>query len=107
MLYDKRWDAKVKADPLSLDNLIAWLEKKPSDKGYDYGCNGHCLFGQYLSQAYDGKANVGSNEFDIWKDDKWLIEDMNLPRGWGDLAWEHPRTFGGALDRARKLAARC
>jgi hypothetical protein len=47
MLYDKRWEKpEVKADPLTLESLIAWLEKQPSHKKYDFhNCEGKCLYG--------------------------------------------------------------
>ena len=35
MLYDPKWEKpEVKADPFSLDALIAWLEKQPANGTY-------------------------------------------------------------------------
>lgn len=92
MLYDPKWEIEVKADPFSLESLIAWLEKQPTAKEYDFcDCNGRCLLDQYaaamglknesglyvrLDAAFDGAAGFY-------------------------IAVGFPRTFGAALDRAR------
>jgi hypothetical protein len=99
MLYDKRWDAKVsvKVNPLSLEALIAWLEKKPAEKRYCYDDAGRCLAAQYnksLGREYDvqwiGREPTPDSSFD------YCLE-------W--IAIEKPRTFGAALERARDLQA--
>lgn len=85
MLYDKRWE---KTDPLSLDSLIAWLEKQPPQTEYDYLDRCNCLLGQYL-----GRPVHLDEEIAITND------DMDILQG-------YPRTFGAALKRARSAAGR-
>jgi hypothetical protein len=49
MLYDPKWEQKT-ADPFNLDTLIAWLEKQPAAKEYNYqNACGECLLGQYMA----------------------------------------------------------
>jgi hypothetical protein len=94
MLYDKRWDkTEVKADPFSLESLIAWLEKQPTNVAYDWDdCDGGCLIGLY------GNA-IGIGE--RWKQfHSNLFESDRLY-----IASRAPHTFGAALDRARKVLA--
>ena len=64
MLYDKRWDAKTKTDPLSLDSLIAWLEKQPADAKYCYSDTGACLLAQYFAAIGFEGILVGARDFD-------------------------------------------
>lgn len=99
MLYDKRWDKQIKADPLTIESLIAWLEKRDPKATYRYeDCEGGCLYGQYMAAMgfpwleACGKSNntaIGAFESQVYY----------------DVASEKPRTFGAALERARKLAA--
>lgn len=95
MLYDKRWEKpEIKADPFSLENLIAWLEKQPHQKEYNYCDPTDCLIGQYLkSQGLSGSDAV-------------LASDALDRLGWLHIAQDHKNspqrwTFGDALERAR------
>lgn len=90
MPYDKRWDRQTKADPFSLEGLIAWLEKQPADKTYNFSnCQGLCLLSQYLTAS--GKK---------WGFDYGpLIEKAPAVE---PVAMTEPWTFGAALERARK-----
>lgn len=86
MLYDPKWEAK--ADPMSLAALIAWLEKQPPDSKYDF----MCISGGCLLDLYFGRCTTPS-------------EYVAFPESWRmDIAPGFPRTFGGALERARALA---
>lgn len=96
MLYDPKWEQKTetKADPFSLQSLIAWLEKQPAAGEYNFlNCSGGCLYGLYmqshgfLQESYLKQA----------KDFRLLVfEYVAMPEPW---------TFGAALERARKIAA--
>lgn len=94
MLYDPKWEQQTKADPLSLGSLIAWLETKDPDEGYSFwNCEGGCLIGQYLTAM--GHPFRGETYADL---------SYVMHKNFGDtVAIEHPRTFGGALARARGL----
>jgi hypothetical protein len=99
MLYDKRWDkSEVKADPFSLESLIAWLEKQPATKRYDWeNCDGGCLIGLY------GQAHGISWDAMQRVDDGGDSPYSKLTPG--GIAFRYPRTFGAALKRARKALA--
>jgi hypothetical protein len=95
MLYDPKWEkTETKADPYSVHNLIAWLEQQPADSTYDYDdCHGGCLLGQFW-------ASIGH----AWGRGQIYLDapgDMGIR-----VAAPHPRTFGGALQRARALTER-
>jgi len=96
MLYDPKWEIQIKADPFSLDSLIAWLEKQPADKSYQFCDSSSCLIAQYLKAHGVKHFNLLSREI---RELGWL-EVVN-PRVLG------PRGdyFGFALDRARQLRA--
>jgi hypothetical protein len=102
MLYDPKWEQKTKADPFALESLIAWLEKQPSQRAYDYDCNGHCLLAQYFTAAGFRGVNMGTREFD--HGDHYENEEK-LPADWNRIAIDHPRTFGAALERAKTAFA--
>lgn len=100
MLYDKRWERpEVKADPHSLENLIAWLEKKPARRTYCYMDNGACLMHQYFTACGLDVDHVGGMSITYVSGD-WEL----LKNGMDDIAAEEPHTFGAALKRARKVA---
>jgi hypothetical protein len=48
MLWNKNWDVKTKADPFTLEGLIAWLEMHPAGRQYDYCDRETCLIAEYL-----------------------------------------------------------
>lgn len=49
MLYNKDWDTETKTNIYTMESLVAWLEKQPFNKIYDYAnCKGKCLLGLYL-----------------------------------------------------------
>lgn len=98
-------DYQTKVDT-SLAGLIAWLEKQPADTVYCYTDNGHCLMAQWVSHLVGGRPVWGSARkgYDVAGTDpeyrRFHFADIETP-----IALPHPRTFGAALDRARKLAA--
>lgn len=115
MLYDTRWDAKVetKADPFKLETLIAWLEQQPAGKEYCYFSNGQCLFAQYFRANGYPHAEMSGDRLRPGAGGKV----RQIPWEWDGLAQgstivngdyvdgvPRARTFGAALERARKLA---
>lgn len=93
---------ETKADPFSLDTLIAWLEKQPADTTYCYSSNGECLMAQYLSGIFDCQVLVGSRDFcRLLKDGKTYGPNEYFPDIFHDIAQGRPRNFGSALSRAR------
>lgn len=90
MLYDPKWEQKTKADPFELGTLIAWLETKAPSGEYEFmNCDGLCLMGQYMTAC-----GV------VWSDANYLRFAKHFTR----IAVGNPRTFGGALKRARAFA---
>ena len=85
MLYDPKWNQEAKAEPLSLESLIAWLEKQSADTEYDSGNPHKCLFAQYLGRTAPALLSV------------------EYGRDATDIAYGEPNTFGAALERARDL----
>lgn len=115
MLFDPKWGVEVKADPFSLESLIAWLERQPAGKSYRYTCNGNCLLAQYFTAA--GLENVH-----MWTDGFWhgptkcpgnvgqeeaiaSKQITRFPPTFNQVAVCEPSTFGAALARARKFAS--
>jgi hypothetical protein len=100
MLYNPEWEVEVKADPFSTVSLIAWLEKQPADRAYDYCYPDTCVIAQYLqSQGVE----------------QYTIDDRELDKlGWHNIAQHRDYeigetqdwTFGGALKRARAAMSR-
>ena len=100
MLYDPKWETEVKADPFSLESLIAWLEKQPVDKVYDFNdCGGGCLLEQYAAAMGipDECGRYGK------LDD--LFDRGVSPRHRPAIAVQKPWTFGAALARAKAVQA--
>jgi len=97
MLYDPKW-TETETDPLSLESLIAWLEKMPPRKHYDYNdCQGKCLYGLYMAaNGVDWEHSGACSTRDSGQaraDFCSLVYDR--------VASQRPWTFGAALIRAR------
>lgn len=90
----KAGEAQTKADPLTLDSLIAWLEKQPADKVYDFWHCRECLLYQYLRDAGLPRSDYG------------VVHALGGTDIGGRIAHQLPWTFGAALDRARALRAK-
>jgi hypothetical protein len=103
MLYDKRWEApEIKADPLTMESLVAWLEKQPARARYDYeDCSGKCLYGLYMaSHGVAWEVSGGCSSLDSGPERAEFCINV-----YSDVACERPWTFGAALKRARKALA--
>ncbi len=94
MLYDKKWDKKVKKTELSLDGLIAWLETMPPEGEYHWLSTQNCVFCQYQKAAGKWDNHI---RFEYLPGD--FRYNYHLIGAWG--AW----TFGKALERARNVQA--
>lgn len=100
MLYDPKWEKPaVKADPFSLENLIAWLETMPADGEYRWQIPSSCLIGQWVQST------------GITNDDDVSMKSCRLTSGgsifaliaYGGEGALPALTFGAALSRARAL----
>ncbi len=87
-----------KPDIYALPTLIAWLEKQPADKAYDFTAPDRCLVAQYLKR------------FDVLE---YSLHSWRLRERFGKPIYDavyadgcrNSWTFGAALARARELAA--
>lgn len=99
MLYNPKWEQKTKADPFTLEGLIAWLEHQPVSKKYNYmNCQGRCLYGQYMKSVgvcWDEAAPTGHSPdpHRAFREKVYLIACRSAG----------PSIFGAALERARAL----
>jgi len=98
MLYDPNWaPVETKPDVFSLDGLIAWLETRSVDGIYCYTDSGNCLLCQYFTA--NGFQGIALDAFGF-SHDGWNTE-VRYPSIFNEVAIQHPRTFGAALERAR------
>lgn len=96
MLFDPKW--QVKADPLTLQSLIAWLETKPPDEIYCYVDQGRSLAAQYNIEI--GRKYAVYSLFDPPETDETKF-DYALE--W--ISCDGRQTFGATLSRARRQLA--
>lgn len=90
MLYDPKWEQQTKADPWSLNGLIAWLETMPPKTRYYFSDARTCLIAQYMRSQGQKKIAFYCHE---------------IPEPFGEIAnpVDGNETFGAALERARAL----
>lgn len=102
MLYDPKWEkqSETKADPFTLVAVIAWLEKQPPDKSYDWMAVHGCLACQYF-QSLGHDAPWGNSHAIV---DGGYRTPFGGSKNYHAIAGAVPWTFGAALERARKLA---
>ena len=103
MLYDPKWEVETKPDVFSLENLVAWAEKQPAEKEYDFCCT-QCYLGQYFEAHGYQVAMLGTDNVTFV--DRGKARRVDLPPHFNAIAQDEPRTFGAALSRARKALAR-
>lgn len=86
---------------LTIDSLIAWLEKKPKDEKYNYADGKSCLVYQYLTEAGMNVNHVTAGRFYT---ELPYMEGNPYPHSFNHIAygnWDAEHTFGAALQRAR------
>jgi hypothetical protein len=89
MFYDPTCKPEVKADPFSLESLIAWLEKQPAGDVYCWSDTEQCLLGQWARAMGVPEKEVANKSTEL---------DTCAP--FDDIALLSPFTFGAALERA-------
>ena len=98
MLYRIEWDRPKVADVFSLESLIAWLEKQPTDGRYCYINNGRCLLSQYFRAMGFQRVRMLPWKFDHSDGEARLPEIFDqIAQGHDPGDW----VFGAALARAR------
>lgn len=99
MLYNPKWE--IKADPFSLESLIAWLERQPAGGTYDYCDARRCVLCQYFRAVGFPAPIVAMNTVypnaKLESGIKFPTSFWTVAAGVGDRKW----TFGAALKRAR------
>ena len=101
MAFDDRAYTETTHEVFTLDGLIAWLERQPGARRYNYCDTGGCLLYQYFTTR--GVPIVSLNPY------KWAVPNgrhHDYPRARDVVAIGYPRTFRAALKRARLLAER-
>jgi hypothetical protein len=94
MLYDPKWE--VKANPISLESLVAWLEKRPADGTYDECNHTGCMIAQWLYHVDPASRPGFGHSF------MYVVNGRNTDfRKFSEIVFRGERTFGAALDRAR------
>jgi hypothetical protein len=101
MLYDPKWEQQTKADPFTLESLIAWLEKQPAATEYRYADIYGCLICKYLTAINIPFHSAGGCNFQPAA----LCEPRIALNGFGPVTSKPPYTFGAALTRARAALA--
>ncbi len=91
----------VRAEPFSLESLIAWLETKDANASYDWYSISGCLICQYLDHIGVKFSSVGANNY-VTAD---YLDRISIPRHFPAAACPSPHTFGDALERARAYKA--
>lgn len=96
MLYDPKWEkqTETKVNPLSLNGLLAWLEKQPADAEYNWSSIHGCLVCNYL-RAVTGETHPAM---------RWDFGNV-IGEHYATIASPRPWTNGAALDRARAALA--
>jgi hypothetical protein len=98
MLYDPKWQAEVKPDPMLLSSLIGWLERQPPDDGYEFWCRMCCL-GKYFADAGFDILMIGTGNVTLSSGERF-----ELPKYFNRIAQSRPHTYGAALDRAQRIS---
>jgi hypothetical protein len=95
-------DEKRTGEEPSLIGLIHWLEKQNPNTAYNWDCTeGNCLMGLYgksMGLTYTEMCLPRSTGHPYYErcNDRFGGAPYS-----GSIAISHPRTFGGALERAR------
>lgn len=102
MLFNPKWEQETKADPFTLESLIAWLEKQPANGEYEFISHMKCALAQWL-RSIDPEAESSHMKSSYCYDVDGASHDFE---SFKDIVGTLPYTFGAALERARALQAR-
>jgi hypothetical protein len=87
-----------KPEPFSLESLIAWLENQEAAETYCFTLTRECIWAKYTF-ALGGTIQFSPHRYQIGGHS---LEVGPLDRSWREaVAVGLPKTFGGALKRAR------
>jgi hypothetical protein len=86
MLYNKAWDKKIeiKADPLAMESLVAWLEQRNPWERYDYGDTRRCPLACYFTAM--GYGEVVLDHFEVTYAIDGKVCSTRLPNNFDDVA---------------------
>lgn len=114
MLYNPEWKSPKTESKniMSVESLIDWLERKPSDGTYKYTDGKNCLLCQYFSDMGMEIESVDSGSYYLKSPNKNDVIGIGIryPCILDKIAYCNPyyeeyRTFGVALLRAREYLA--
>lgn len=89
----RQGEARTKADPFTLESLIAWLEKQPANGCYYVFPTEECLLGQFAKAM--GCDDAASKSWELGNQSHFARVAFEFP--------EDAQTFGSALARAKAL----
>lgn len=101
MLYNKNWNKPkvAPADPLSLDDFIAWLETKDPNQSYHFTDASQCLLAQWVKHLDPEALNsLADNNSYVYRVHGKRVDFRFTPLGRCAAAG----TFGGALFYAKR-----
>lgn len=96
MLHNK---STGKPDVMAMESLVRWLETQPPRAAYNYFDHTNCLVAQYLMD--NGYQQVFCYAMGNFTHSENMYRDNHYPMEFDDVAVHEPRTFGGALQRAK------
>lgn len=96
MLHNK---STGKPDVMAMESLVKWLETQPPMASYDYFDHTNCLVSQYLMA--NGYQQVFCYAMGLFNHSENMQRDTHYPMEFDEVAVHQPRTFGGALQRAK------
>lgn len=100
MYLDTKREGEAQTATPSLRGLIAWLETKDQTETYDWSNAENCVLGQYY-RALGMPHTVRLIGFKTQADDMGIDVNDLCCIATDNQMDEGPRTFGGALKRAR------
>jgi hypothetical protein len=100
---------ETEPDAFELESLIAWLEKQPARKTYDYVEPFGCLLYQYFKAMKLPIISIGPYYYRTHKvggfggfgHPSLSHDEYLLPHSFHEIAYIRPHTFGAALKRAK------
>jgi len=106
MLFNKDWEKpKTQPDPLSLDDLITWLETKDPTQYYNFSNSASCMLAQWVRHLDSGASNVQSdtNSF-VYQVNGQVVNFRDTV--FRQIALIDKSTFGNALKMAKTYRGR-
>lgn len=93
-----------KADPFSLEDVIAWLRTKDASEFWEHGGPRVCIMAQYYRDRVPGATACGYF-YNEWVDARGHVHSTSFDQDMLCRVLTQPYNFGAALTRALALQA--